>query len=332
MSPWLADWVCVVAFAAVAVAGTSAQDALRFVSLSVCYGACLHAPGPTAPLSQAASRHSESPCWTVAARDTLQDWVGCSCRLANPGCQRYTRGLRFSYAYAAKLRSTLDAEGQTFLCFASHQLQIHTSSRKCGGINAQAWPLHFTCVVLLPRLVLYQTVRGFTRLSSSAALRRRTSFAYTPVPRLRRYIPCRHWSHLNSLWVYGACSVAFLLAARGRISVPHAVDIWWDVLQLRNYFNSRWQASAALACRVFLGADLRRMTTAIYLTSLYLGAAGFLCMEHAQGRLQVLSSFMAFPWYAALRPAQTILVAPGMSRSQRGSLGCCTACRDDTSK
>ena len=55
-------------------------------------------------------------------------------------------------------------------------------------------------------------------------------------------------------------------------------------------------------------------------------------MEHAQGRLQVLSSFMAFSCYAALRPAQTALVAPGVSRSQRGSLGCCTACSGGASK
>ena len=46
----------------------------------------------------------------------------------------------------------------------------------------------------------------------------------------------------------------------------------------------------------------------------------------------MLSSFMAFSCYAALRPAQTALVAPGVSRSQRGSLGCCTACSGDASK
>ena len=33
-----------------------------------------------------------------------------------------------------------------------------------------------------------------------------------------------------------------------------------------------------------------------------------------------------------LRPAQMILVAPGMSGSQRGSLGCCTACSGDAFK
>ena len=35
---------------------------------------------------------------------------------------------------------------------------------------------------------------------------------------------------------------------------------------------------------------------------------------------------------ATLRPAQMTLVAPGMSGSQRGSLGCCTACSGDASK
>ena len=49
---------------------------------------------------------------------------------------------------------------------------------------------------------------------------------------------------------------------------------------MRKHFNSRWQASAALGCRVSLGADLRRKRpTPIYLTSLYLGTAGFLCMD-----------------------------------------------------
>ena len=129
------------AWAAVAVAGMSAQNALRFVSYqSATVVVCMHHAQRRLQVKQHHGTTSH-PCWTVAARDTPQDWVGRLCRLANPGCQRYTIGLRFSYAYAAKLRSILDAEGQTLLCFASQRLQTHTSSRKYGGINAQAWPL-----------------------------------------------------------------------------------------------------------------------------------------------------------------------------------------------
>ena len=65
--------------------------------------------------------------------ETPQDWVGCSYRLANPGCQRYSRGLCFSYAYAAKLRSALDADGQTFLCLPVTDCRLTQVVAKAEG-------------------------------------------------------------------------------------------------------------------------------------------------------------------------------------------------------